>query len=464
MNRWWTFSLLAWVTACDSPLDPDPSLPDIVVVTLDTTRADHLGCYGYFRPTSLVLDRFADRSLRFTRCVVPMATTLPTHTSLFTATHPLEHRVLANVEHGGHLFTPTPRLRSFASACQDVGYSTAAFVSAIPVDRGTGMERGFDTFEGPDGAWQRAETTIGAATDWLEDRGPDPFLLWVHLYDPHYPLDPPPPYDSMFRTGELLEAWLEERRVPKEAPRPILGIRSDTREAINAYDGEIRYMDAWLGQLLLALAARPRWDETAVVIMGDHGEGLGQHRHMAHGGVWGEQLRVPLLVRAPGTEPGVVDRLMSAMDVLPTLVGMLGIEALSYFVEQGSGVDVFGERRESAVLSQETGRTLGEEGYRMSLTRDTFKLVRTLEAGGEVDLRLYDLEADPHELVNVSGNHPQVVQKMQQELDAQIERYAERADRIWLGHEPEPGESLSEERRAQLEALGYLEPESPVGE
>ena len=146
--------------------------PNIVLITLDTTRADHLGAYGYFRDTSPRIDAFAEESIVFEHAIAPMATTLPTHVSILTATYPLEHGVLANVMHGGRRFVPAAGLRSFATVCREQGYRTAAFVSAAPLKRDSGIQAGFEEFFEPEKgeASVRAGVTNKELFRWLHAR------------------------------------------------------------------------------------------------------------------------------------------------------------------------------------------------------------------------------------------------------------------------------------------------------
>ncbi|TFG96328.1 MAG: hypothetical protein E4H11_03595, partial [Myxococcales bacterium] len=291
--------VLAGAFACA----PDPP-PNVVLVTLDTTRADHLGLYGYFRDTSPRLDAFATEAIVVERALAPMATTLPSHTSILTGRAPLEHGVLANLDHGGQRFAPAPGLRSFAEICLDAGYRTGAFVSAAPLERGSGLEAGFEIYHQPGEGFpqRRGEFTTHAALHWLEGVKGEPFFLWVHYYDAHWPFDPPSGYAGLFEGGPDLEAFLAARRIPDASERSGTGLES-TRAVTDAYDAELRYQDAQLGRLLDALAQRPDWGRTAVAIVGDHGECLSQHGEAAHGGTWDEQLFVPLVLRVPGHAP-----------------------------------------------------------------------------------------------------------------------------------------------------------------
>jgi arylsulfatase len=426
--------------------------PRVVLVTLDTTRADHLGLYGYFRDTSPRLDAFAASATVYERALAPMATTLPSHASLLTARAPLEHGVLANLAHGGRRFVPAPGLRSFAEVCREAGYRTAAFVSAAPLERGSGLEAGFEIYHEPGAGYpqRRGEFTTNAALRWLAGVGDEPFFLWVHYYDAHWPFDPPAEFSGLFRADAALERFLAERRIADRSQRPGSGVE-ETREATDAYDAELRYQDAQLGRLLEALAARADWDRTAVVVVGDHGEGLAQHGEAAHGGTWHEQLHVPLVVRVPGREPARVARPTAVADVLPTLLRQLEAPGLAPFLDQASD-GAAGE----GVLSQDSGRRIGRPGYRYALTAARWKYLRTDLGGGAFSEALYDLETDPFELAEVAGVHRERVRELAAELDARLAAQ-ERAASALRGGAPALAPAVDPELARRLESLGYAE-------
>jgi arylsulfatase len=443
---------------CRSGVDT-AGYPNIVLVTLDTTRADHLGTYGYFRDTSPRIDAFAEQSIVFENAIAPMATTLPTHVSILTGTYPLEHGVLANVMHGGRRFVPAAGLRSFAMLCRKQGYHTAAFVSAAPLKRDSGIQVGFEIFDEPEesAAERSGGETTDAALRWLAGPKAGPFLLWVHYYDAHWPFAAPAPYDGRYRTDATLERYIAERRIAAASSREGVG-REEARPALNAYDAELRYQDFQVGRLLDALRARHDWDRTAVVLVGDHGEGLSQHGHAAHGGTWNEQLRSPLLIRAPGHAPRRLAEPISLVDTLPTLLGLLDAPALEGLLEQASGRDVLAGGIEfEAVLSQDTARPSKAGAYRFALTSTRWKYFQIHDAE-QISEELYDLEADPFELTDVSRQHPETTQRLRAELVAQLEEQTKRAEQLGGGNRPQT-RATDPSILEQLRALGYLEEE-----
>jgi arylsulfatase len=451
-----TFRVLALAVLLASGCGRSATERNLVIVTLDTTRADHLGVYGYFRETTPALDAFARDAIVFDRLVVPMATTLPTHLSLFTATHPLEHGVLANSTRGGKRFVPAPSLRTLAEVARAAGWRTAAFVSAAPLKRGSGIEAGFEVFDEPADPARDSSQTTRAALAWLAEAGDSPFLLWVHYFDAHWPYAPPPRYAAMFQTDARVEAVIQARRIPARVLRPLVKETEDTRASIDGYDGELRHQDDRLKELLAALAARPDWGRTAVVIAGDHGEGLGQHGEAAHGGTWDEQLRAPLVMRIPGEAPRRVTALVAAVDVLPTLLGRQGPPAFAAWVQQTSGRDALADGARSAVTSQDTGRLQGAKAFRHALTTKRWKLLELRPKRGGVRHLLFDLEADPFELTDVSARHPEVVAQLAAGLASELERQRRRGVQLRKGEAPTTG-AADPQLREQLKALGYVD-------
>jgi arylsulfatase A-like enzyme len=428
------------------------SLPDVVLITLDTTRADHLPTYGYFRDTAPRLSAFADKSVVFDRMVVPMATTLPTHTSFLTGTYPTEHGILANIEHRGRKFVPTPNLVSWASWLDGLGYQTGGFVSAAPLNRSSGVDKGFQVYTTPPEKrdQRRGQDTVDDALAWLQTTEPSPIFMWVHFYDPHNPFNPPEEYQGLFKRDETMDAWLDERQVSKVTKRPT-GDIVRVRPAMNLYDAEIRYMDDQLGRVLDAIEARGRFDNTLFVIAGDHGEGMNQHGQPGHGLVWHEQLHAPLIIRAPGVAPQRVERTVSAVDVLPTALAMVDLPQEDAILKQVSGSDALkGLPEDRYVLSQTSERQLMfGRPMTYTLTNDHWKCVWSEEAG----LVLWDHAQDPYELAPATLQHPDVASDCERQLKEMLAMQRERSKELGSGETT----SMSDSQRAALEALGYLD-------
>lgn len=430
--------------------------PDLVLITLDTTRADHLPFYGYFRPTAPRLTELAAESVVFDRMIVPMATTLPTHTSMLTGVYPTEHGILANVEHNGKRFVPTESLRTVTGWLAEQGYQTGAFVSSAPLNKKSGVHQGFQVFvDPPNGREQvRGEVTADAAIGWIESATPAPLFLWAHFYDPHNPFAPPEAYQELFKTDEALERWLDERKVSPTTKRPT-GEVVRAKQSINLYDAEIRYMDDQIGRLLAALDRRGRLDRTIIVVVGDHGESLNQHDEPGHGLVWQEQLHAPFLIRAPGLAPRRVAGTVSAVDVLPTALGLADLPNKDALLSQVSGVDALNSSlADRWVLSQTSERQLQfGRSLTYTLTSEAWKCAWS--EGGPV--ALWDHKNDPHELVDVAASHPEVAERCATTLQDAVRAQKARGEALGAGETVE----MPEAEREALRALGYIDGEAP---
>ena len=421
----------------------------IVWITIDTIRADHLGAYGYFRETSPRFDALAEESILFERALAPIATTLPSHLSALTATYPNEHGVLANIKSGGEIFFPSDKLMSFAEFLGARGYATAAFVSATPLKDWSGIQRGFADYKAPETPTRAGDKTTDSAILWLAQHADVPFFLWVHLFDPHAPHEPPEGFE-LFANAPALESYLAENRFP-DSSTTERGVLEITREAVNAYDAEILFVDRQIGRLVDVLHDLGLFDAAAIVIMGDHGEGMGQHDRPRHGHVWGEQLHVPLLIHVPGEPARRVSRLISIVDVFPTLLGMIDVRDEALYLANASGVDVLSAGEEPRAILSQTSMRLEKFGVplRYSLTSDEWKYVSDVDG----ERGLYDLRVDPLELEDVADSRPEEVARLQVLLD---ERIAQQKIRRGLTGEKGVGE-IDESTLEDLRSLGYVE-------
>ncbi len=426
--------------------------PDILLVTLDTTRADHTSAYGYDRPTTPRLEALAREGVRFDAAYAPMATTLPAHATLFTAELP---RTLGITKNGAVL---GQKHHTLAERLADSGYRTAAFVSSFPVDRMFGLAQGFEVYdddftdgscptaiqewEGFDtgrGFCRRGANTTARAVEWLEAEGylggrgdEAPFFVWLHYFDPHAPYLPADEDAQLFPSE--IDAWLSTKTA--------------------AYDGEIHYMDRALGAALDRLREAGRLDDTLVVVAADHGEGLMQHGHMHHSIlIYDEDVRVPLIVHWPARIEGgrAIDEPVQLADVPPTLLELAGVplpqngvgESLAGALLDGAPIDperlIFLQRREYAetVVS---GHHI--EGEKLGVRQGRWKYIEAREEG---TAELYDLENDPHERKNVVDLYPDA----RQQLSKALARWQAGAARPTLP-------KVDPEAEQRLRALGYV--------
>jgi choline-sulfatase len=396
---------------------------NVVLITLDTVRADALGCYGRRDVETPVLDGWAARGVRFDRCYAQTPLTLTSHTTLLTGTQPLFHRVRDN----GAFLVP-PKMVTLAELFRDRGYATGAFIGAYVLDSLWGLGQGFDLYYDHfdlqkyqrislESVRRPANEVMDAALPWLESRKDKPFFAWIHLYDPHAPYEPPAPYDSRY------------------ADRPYLG--------------EIAFADAQLGRLRQFLETNGLLDKTFVVIAGDHGEMLGEHGETTHGFfLYQAALRVPLIFVTPFPRfQGVVAaEPVGLVDVLPTVCRMSGLPVPGE-VQGRSLVDAFSGRpgRKPPLVYSETFYPRFHFGWSEleSVQDGRYKLILAPEP------ELYDLASDPREENNLAGREPGVFR----DLKARAEAFIGRAGR---GAYEMDASKVDAATRERLAALGYV--------
>jgi arylsulfatase A-like enzyme len=438
-----------------------PAPPNVVIVSFDTLRADHLSAYGYARETSPEIDRLAAQGVRFARAYAPASWTLPSHVSLFTSQLPSAHGVRDD-----RLSLPA-EATTLAELLSAAGFQTAGFVSWVYVGARFGLGQGFDVYRelvdasrleyASGGGAARAGAVVDEALRWLADAPRTrPFFLFVHLFDPHIDYAPPPPYDQQFG-GDPAAADGSYDFVRNLVPylgKPVAPLSPAGRERLVAlYDGEIRYADAQLGRLLRALEARG--GECLVIVLSDHGEEFGEHgSYEGHGWtLYDEVLHVPLVLRLPHGEAAgtVVEAPVTLLDVAPSVLEVLGLPAHPAF----EGQSLLGlARGEPAPRGRLLFAQTDRAGTRLRAVRgERFKWIEVRDAGAAAlglpareGRELYDLASDPGEQRALRGEELPVARYLASALEAE-----EGAAR---GAVPVPVE-LSDAERERLRALGY---------
>jgi len=425
--------------------------PNLLLITLDTTRRDHCSVYGYERPTTPNLERVASEGVRFALAYAPSSTTAPSHATLFTSLYPITHRVTRN----GRLLLP--EYQTLAERLAERGWSAAGFVSSYVLAARFGFGQGFGVFdadfepatakvnpeawhtEGVEAVDRRGDATTGRVLAWLEHGREQkrPFFLFVHYFDPHSPYDPPPEFADKF---------------PLAA-----GPRQSLRTQIARYDAEIAFADAQIGELLAALDRLGLSQDTLVAITADHGEGLMQHGVLGHGvQLYEEQVRVPLLLRWPGHLPAgrIVEGAVSLIDLAPTLLELVGLADAAGGMQGQSLVPVltgaavpdpsrpiFLFRRE-----YEPGRVEGQPvaGEKFGVRLGDFKLVLGPQEGTR---ELFDVLHDPRERRELLAVEPARAAELEKQIGD------------WLAQDRREGpapDAISDEDLERLRALGYV--------
>jgi arylsulfatase A-like enzyme/tetratricopeptide (TPR) repeat protein len=412
-------SLLAALAWAANP----PVPPNVVLITVDTLRADHLGCYGYKDIRTPNMDALAADGVRFEQAYTPVPITLPSHTVMFTGTYPM-----ANGMHdfsGNRLNQSQPTL---ASVLKEKGYTTGAVVASAVLDSRFGLNRGFDFYydhfdfsrlqeSNLDEMERPGNLVADEVLNWLNQNGRKRFFLWMHLYDPHYPYRPPAPYSEQY------------------AGRP--------------YDGEIAFADAQVGRVLRFLKEKGLYRNTLIVLSGDHGEGLGEHGEKTHGFfIYNSTLHVPLIFRLPGGAAArgkTVATPVSLVDLMPSV-----LEA----VKANIPPDVQGRSLLPLLEGKpyETGAPLYSETFLPRLHFNWSEL-RGLQTGNYHLIEaprpeLYDLSKDPKELNNLAAGKKAVTEELRSKLAGVIRDYS-------LGKEMAEKTSLDPAMMERLKSLGY---------
>ncbi len=403
------FILLAVMCVSCSPEQAQPvakvdvSRPSILLVTLDTTRADSMGFESDAVETSN-LDALAARGVRFSQAWTTVPMTLPAHTSMLTGLYPSEHGIRENSR-----FLDDDRTL-LAERLRDAGYDTAAFVSGYPLKRRFGLARGFDHYDddmGMGNAERSAGPTTQQALEYLQASPRGPVFVWVHYFDPHDPYVPPEPFRSRYPSSPYL--------------------------------GEIAYMDQEVGRLIEAFEARNEGKDSRILVVGDHGEGLGDHGELLHGNLlYRGVMRVPLILAGSGIPNAQIETAVSTRRIFDTILGWAGLD---------SDFDLL--TADPEVVIGEALKPYLQYGWQPQVMA-VWGNVKVIRSG---ETEVYDLQSDPVESVDLSDRI---------DIDPAIfEAINDYALVPAPGQEPPP-DALDQETRRQLAALGYVGWESAV--
>jgi arylsulfatase A-like enzyme/Tfp pilus assembly protein PilF len=419
-------ALLLSLPAAAAP--PRRAPTNVLLITIDTLRADHVGCYGYQQIKTPAIDGLCRDSIVFDRGISQVPLTWPSHVAILTGTYPFWN--------GVQDFTGQPLrpgVDTLAEAMKRRGYSTGAVVSSFVLDRSFGMARGFDSYYDVFKASaflekdlglvdRRAGESVDEALKWLK-RTRRPFFFWLHLYDPHSPYNPPEPFRTEYRG------------------RP--------------YDGEVAYADSQLARVFAWLKQAGLYDSTLIVLTSDHGESLGDHGEREHGYfIYNSTVHVPLLLKPPAGSRLKPRREAAAVETIaipPTILGVLGLhDAIEKQFQTPSLLP--GAAEEAAPAYSQTLYTLSSFGWSplRSLESSQYHYVEAPEA------ELYDLQADPGEQHNLAAERPAVAAVLKQKLEERLQKFAAPKTAA------ETGPSLDAEAAAKLRSLGYMAYRAPV--
>lgn len=397
---------------------PTVDVKNVLLISIDTCRADHLGCYGHPGPITPSIDAIADEAVVFSSAVSPVPITLPAHCSLLTGNIPPHHGVRDNL-----YSRLAPANLTLAEILDENGFTTAAIVGAFVLDSRFGLDQGFGTYDDRfeeehqtvEINERSADETGRRAIEWMRDHGDRPFFLFVHYYDPHSDYRPPEPFLSRF----------------PEDP----------------YAGEIAFVDHSIGQVVAAMKELGLYDTTLVIITSDHGQMLGEHGELTHGYfVYESAIKVPLIFKLPGRNPSVrVDDPVGLIDVVPTVCSLLGVEPPS----DVSGIDL------SSFLLEEKSTTTGRHLYSESLTPTKYAANPLLSLVNERWKYIHTTRPELYDLTNDTGESDNLAETDPARGDAMkdlLRQLWEEQRRDLSGSELD----MDEEARRRLASLGYL--------
>lgn len=392
---------------------------NVLLVTLDTTRADRLGCYGYIGGKTPNLDALAAAGVLFQNVYAQVPLTLPSHCSIMTGLTPLSHGVHNN---GGYVLSL--ERTTLAEMLKARGFRTAAFVASFSVDSRFGLDQGFDVYDDsfeagqafkPVNSERRADAVAALFSAWLDGQAGEPFFAWVHFFDPHLPYRPPAPYDREF--------------------------------AGNPYDGEVAFMDEAVGTVVAKLREKNLLGRTLVVLAGDHGEAFGEKVETGHGVfLYDQTLKVPLIMCAPGHLAGgrVVPSRVRLTDIVPTVLDMVGLPVPGQ-VEGESLVPLAGGKkgrdRETYIETFYPRENYGWSEL-VGLVSGDWKYIRAPKP------ELYNLRTDPAETRNEAGSAGGTAADLGRKLEGLVMKSA--------GVAAGPGRALTAEEQERLRSLGYV--------
>ncbi len=419
----------------------EPARPNVILISADTLRADHLGVNGYHRDTTPTIDALAAAGVNFTHAYSHAPNTAPSHTSILTSLYPSVHGVM---EHGQ---VPNEALVTLPEALREVGYQTGAFTQL----NGNTFKPGFDTWHFMESGVARGKGLgdLTMVTDWIGERTA-PWFLFLHSYDVHLPYAPERAYVGMWAADyegslspRINRRLIDQINGEAEDGQVFEATERDLQFILDMYDAELRRLDDIYEGFFAQLREMGEWEDTIVVFLSDHGEEFGEH------GKWGrhtytiheELVRVPLVITGPGVPAGqTVDAAVGLVDVAPTILELVGLEDPQYFMGESLVPTWTGDEHSPRQIVVERGVV----DRRRALIHDGFKLMD--------DGRLFDLRTDKWGTIDVAADHPDVVDAMAQSL---LDWGAEFDALAKLVHSD--GEvQLTEEETRRLRALGYL--------
>ncbi len=423
---------MVWlISGCSDPFSAEPdskpaptqsaSLPRpkrVLLITVDTLRADRLQCYGYENIETPHIDGMASDGVLFQQAIVQVPLTLPSHCSILTGAYPYATGVR---DQAG--FRLKPEQETLAEIFQTAGYDTAAFIGSSVLNGNTGLSQGFDLYwdlKGRGESERRGDEVIQEALTWIQARGQRRFFAWIHLFDPHTAYAPPEPYKTQYQASP--------------------------------YDGEVAFVDELVGRLVGSLRENRLYEDSLIIFTSDHGESLGEHGEASHGlFLYDSTLRVPLIVKVPGSrwKGKLIPQQVRGIDIAPTILQLVPLKAKSQMQGRGLLSLIAGKwNQPELVAHSETYYPYYHFQWSPLFSLRTAKY-KYIDAPHP---ELFDLEADPGEKRNIVQENGPMAASLEERLDQEYQRFNSQDA---PGQAPQP-EAIDPERMERLRSLGYV--------
>jgi arylsulfatase A-like enzyme len=428
----------------------------IILISLDTLRADHLGIYGYHRNTSPYIDAFAKESIVFENALVQSPWTLPSHMSIMTSLYPSSHGVVVrnNRLADEHV--------TLAELLGEKGYKTAAFADGAFMKGDYGFKQGFDMYDGDN--WIGIARILPKAEKWLEENKANPFFLFIHCYDIHDPYAPPPPYDTIFHDFNYTGNFIPSTRNMQAAAWKGKEVNDDDLRHIKAlYDGGIGYTDAKIGEFLSYLQEAGLKENTLIIITSDHGEEFREHGSFLHWKLYFRpNLHVPLMMHIPNYPKKEIriKELVQSIDILPTILDIAQLpphpeaqgRSLLSLIKRNSTfirrfwwrlLHPFSNNEKAAFAEHQQSR--GKRRQEYSMITDDYQIINSVLPQS---VELFHIKDDPLAQINIAMNHEGLVDRFLLQLNKNYSVLPKYKAEIFI---------LDEHTRGQLRALGYMD-------
>lgn len=414
----------------------------VILISVDTLRADYLGCYNPKMKTSPALDEFASRNIICRNVTSQSATTAPSHKSIFYSVYPSIHKTSIRT-------VPQEKEKSPMEIIRAQGFKTAAFTGGAQLSHSFGFARGFDTYWEPredPGIKHRIGETQKLVFEWLENHYNDKFFLFLHTFEVHCPYDPPTWffqkwagwYKGLIRKDKCFPDYFLSRRTSTE----------DYDYIQSLYSAEVNYVDNFLGHLFQKLKTLGIYDQILIIFLSDHGESLGEHGYIGHSQPYQVQLHVPLILHIPGIASTRLDAPLELLDVMPTIFELLGIESEPGLFQGKSLMPLIRDQR----AFDKSRPLISEERGRVRVRIRDLALIFSLD--GKTHEELYNLKIDPHELQNIAKVNRKLVEQLKAAYFQMLTTSKDLSARFILEAGKKP--NWSEETAEQLKALGYV--------